>query len=159
MQKNIGLAKDKFSDYKKAIVFGAGGYGKSTLFRHHLLRSIEREDFRDYFLRKRVFPIFVAMKTLKVGAEHPLLEAIQSTDEYLTGKSGMNRIINAAQKGVLCIYLDGYDEMPHIGGFELIKKELEIAFDSRETFFEKEKKAVSSPRCNMVNYCMVPLGV
>ncbi|TXI46383.1 MAG: hypothetical protein E6Q50_15130 [Lysobacter sp.] len=121
-----GFGEIKFQEYKKAIVFGFGGYGKSTLFRNQVLRSIEWKGLKKFLFGEKILPVFVALKTVKIGQEHPILDAIQSSDPYLKGGAGVRRLVHASRRGTLRVYLDGYDEMPYIGGFDQIKKELEI---------------------------------
>ncbi|NIK00190.1 NACHT domain-containing protein [Xanthomonas cannabis] len=105
----------RFQEGRKAIIFGEGGYGKTTLFRHVSLRSLEKDKADQFWNRESLVPVFVQLKTVKSSSEYPVLDAIKSSDPYFQGAKGEARLRRLAKKRRLMIFLDGYDEMPYVG--------------------------------------------
>lgn len=130
----------RFKEARRAILFGDGGFGKTTLFRHISLRVLEAK--KDIF-EPRLVPIFVALKTVKLSSDYPILDSIQSSDPYFGGEAGYRKLRRLAKRRKLLIFLDGYDELPYAGGLQHVLQELETlfgAYNSRApTFFEAQK--------------------
>lgn len=106
----------RFKEGRKAIIFGEGGYGKTTLFRHVSLRSLEKGKADQFWKVESLVPVFVQLKTVKLSSEHPVLDAIKSSDSYFQGVKGEARLRRLAKNRRLMIFLDGYDEIPYVGG-------------------------------------------
>jgi len=132
----------RFRQARRALLFGDGGFGKTTLFRHVILRSLEGKKAVRPFDRN-VIPIFVALKAVRLSSEFPILDCIQASAPYFAGENGYRRLSKLARQGRLAIFLDGYDEMPYSGGADHAVKELQTFFgrcDKRQpNFFEAQK--------------------
>lgn len=130
----------KFRAGRRAIIFGEGGYGKTTLFRHLIIRCITASAKKEFLENRKLVPVFVALKTVKPSSDFPILEAIKRSDEYFSGNIGMKRLVKLAKSRRLLLFLDGYDEIPHVGGLDHARRELETLlgsfFEKRPTFFE-----------------------
>ncbi|MGN6382295.1 MAG: NACHT domain-containing protein [Dyella sp.] len=133
----------RFRQSRRALLFGDGGFGKTTLFRHVILRSLEGKKAIRPFARN-VVPIFVALKAVRLSSEFPILDCIQASASYFSGDLGYRRLCKLARQGRLAIFLDGYDEMPYSGGADHAVKELKTFFgrcDKRQpNFFEAQKE-------------------
>lgn len=133
----------RFHESRRAIVFGEGGFGKTTLFRHIIIRSLQQTRAKKILDGKRLVPVFVALKTVRSSSDFPLIDSICASDPYFEGERGLKRLLRLAKRKRLLLFLDGYDELPHAGGMEHIRRELETIFgkyiESRPTFFEAEK--------------------
>jgi hypothetical protein len=129
----------KFHESRRAIVFGEGGYGKTTLFRHLTIRTLQQRRSRPVLDGPRLVPVFVALKTVRLS-DFSILDAIQRSDPYFDGPLGLKRLTRLAKRKRLLLFLDGYDEMPHAGGLAHVVRELETIFDNYSslapTFFE-----------------------
>lgn len=129
----------RFRETRRAIIFGQGGFGKTTLIRHIIIRCLQR-DPGPGFLGRRLVPVFVALKTVKTSSDYPILDAIQRSDSYFDGARGMQRLRTLARRRRLLLFLDGFDEMAHVGGISHVKDELATIFGKyylkRPTFFE-----------------------
>lgn len=135
----------RFKEGRKAIIFGEGGYGKTTLFRHLSLRSLEGGRAENFWNVESLVPVFVQLKTVKSSSEYPVLDAIRSSDVYFSGDKGENRLRRLAKKRRLMIFLDGYDEMPYVGSdLPHFRRELETLLGEynprNPSFFEVNER-------------------
>lgn len=118
----------RFHESRRALLFGDGGYGKTTLFRHLTIRCLQQTRQKQILDGKRLVPIFVALKTARTSSDFPILDAIRRSDEYFDGEIGLKRIARLAKRSRLLVFLDGYDEMPHAGGMDHVQAELATIF-------------------------------
>lgn len=134
----------RFKEGRKAIIFGEGGYGKTTLFRHLSIRCLEAGNSNSFWNDESLVPVFVQLKTVRPSSDHPVLDAILACDPYFDGKQGLQRLRRLAKKRRLMIFLDGYDEMPYVGSdLPHFRQELETLLGEHNprapTFFEANK--------------------
>lgn len=118
----------RFHESRRALLFGEGGFGKTTLFRHLTIRCLQQTRAKQVLDGKRLVPVFVPLKTARTSSDFPILDAIRRSDEYFEGALGLKRLARLAKRGRLLLFLDGYDEMPHAGGMAHVQKELETIF-------------------------------
>ncbi len=115
--------------YIRLVVFGTAGMGKTTLFRRATLEIIENSDSPSRLIREEgLTPVFVPLKAISNHQPSPILGYIFATQPYFSGESGIKRFRRLAQQGRLLLTLDGYDEIPYIGGSDFIRAELNILF-------------------------------
>lgn len=124
----------KFRAHPRAVIFGNGGYGKTTLFRNLAIRCLDAGPWRKVLGARGALPIYLPLKVVKTSLQFPIMEALQSTDKYFEGRTGLRRIARLAKAGRLVVFLDGYDEMPYTGGFEHVRRELDYIFEGRYEF-------------------------
>src|SRR6185437_13831816 len=103
------------------------GYGKTSVFRHIAIRCLQQKRRTPLLDGKRLIPIFVALKTVK-ASDYPVLDAIRQSDEYFQGDVGLRRLRRLARARRLLVFLDGYDEMPYVGGTSHVQDELSTFF-------------------------------
>lgn len=147
---------ERLNQIRRAILFGDGGHGKTTFFRHAVLHFNEKIKWYKKIFDMRPLPVFVALKTVKNSDSNPILFCIQRSDTYFEGNTGLRRLVRLAKKGRLILFLDGYDEMPYSGGFTRIKIEIETLFGRfnkySQTIFEESRYSdfyISAQSCRI----------
>lgn len=122
----------QFTENRKVILVGDAGIGKTTIFRHLVLSIISGDKSQSiYPITQRLVPVFVPLKAIDSNAASPILRYLQDTYRQFHGESGIRLLEVLARKRRLVIFLDGYDEIPYVGGTALIKAELEMMFGDR----------------------------
>ena len=129
----------RVQESRRALFFGGGGYGKTSFFRHLAIRCLQQKWRSPILDGKRLVPIFIALKTVK-ASDYPVLDAIRQSDDYFRGGSGLRRLRRLARTRRLLVFLDGYDEMPYVGGTNHVQEELSTFFGTYNSnapnFFE-----------------------
>lgn len=115
----------RLREHRKIILIGQAGIGKTTLFRYCILSQISRTEAK-FSLPKGdpVVPCYVPLKALDTADEHPILSHILKSNPYFRGSRGLKRLTNLARKQKLMLFLDGYDEVPVVGGLDNIREEI-----------------------------------
>ena len=121
----------KFKAHPRALIFGDGGYGKTTLFRNLALRALEKKPWEKMFGKRGILPLYLPLKVVKTSSDFPIIDAIQALDPYFAGAKGLRRLLKLGNSGRLVLLLDGYDEMPYTGGFDHAKREIEFILANR----------------------------
>lgn len=120
----------KFEAFRKAFIFADGGFGKTTLFRNLALEAIKARPWKKCLGVRGILPVYVPLKVVQTAEDFAIVSAIQASDRYFAGSTGLRRLRRLGAKGKLLILLDGYDEMPYTGGFEHVKREIEVLFEN-----------------------------
>jgi hypothetical protein len=115
---------------RRAVLFGAGGYGKTTFFRHTILAVIDGAPSAAFKGRGRPVPIYVPIKAIDPTSRFPILNYVRTRCSYFGGRLGLLRLIRLAERGKLALFVDGYDEMPYTGGQDFVKAELSALFSA-----------------------------
>jgi len=134
----------KFKAHPRALIFGDGGYGKTTLFRNLALRALEKKPWEKMFGKRGVLPVYLPLKVVKTSSDFPIIEAIQSLDPYFMGARGLRRLMRLGNSGRLVLLLDGYDEMPYTGGFDHAKREIEFILANRFSHRNRNQSAAEN---------------
>lgn len=119
-------------DNGKVILMGEAGIGKTTIFRHLVLSILEADKKREVYPGSNgLVPIFVPLKAIDANGSSPIIRYLSETYEQFRGDHGGRLLEKLAKKRRLVFFLDGYDEIPYVGGTDLIKSELEALFADR----------------------------
>jgi hypothetical protein len=116
--------------YRKFVLLGDAGMGKTTLFRYAALSVTERRTQSQilYATEKPPVPILVPLKALHIADEFPVLAYIQRAFPYFEGEIGLARLSRLAKQTRLLLLLDGYDEIPIAGGITPFRRELRLLY-------------------------------
>lgn len=116
-------------DNGKIILMGEAGIGKTTIFRHLVLSILEGDASREIYPNSgRLVPLFVPLKAIDANGSSPIIRYLADTYSQFQGAHGGRLLAKLAKKRRLIFFLDGYDEIPYVGGTDLIKSELEALF-------------------------------
>jgi hypothetical protein len=132
-------ALETLRNYRRFVLIGDAGMGKTTLFRFAALSLINQKTRSPllYQAEPTVVPLYVPLKALDAYSQYPILTYLQQNHAYFRGKLGLTRLTNLAQKAQLLLLLDGFDEIPVAGGTFAIKKELHLYFSRSLTDVER----------------------
>lgn len=120
---------ERLRNTKRAVFIGAAGIGKTTLFRFSALSTVLRNK-SGFQLEpdEAVVPVYIPLKAIDNREPFPIARYITHRVSYFKGKRGLKRLVRLAQKSRLFLFLDGYDEIPIVGGPTHIIRELELLF-------------------------------
>jgi len=65
---------------------------------------------------ERLIPFYVPLKAIDNTKEYPVVRYLRDNNTFLSGKKGVNRLIDLAESRELFLLLDGYDEVPTLPG-------------------------------------------
>lgn len=122
-------APERIRDHRRALLFGDGGFGKTTFFRSTAIDVLEKtRSGRMFEETESLVPIFVPLKAVRNSSQNPIVDAITENNSYFRGKFGYRRLLSLARKRKLIVFLDGYDETPYAGGFDSVLHEMSLIF-------------------------------
>jgi NACHT domain len=113
------------NSFSRLIVFGTPGMGKTTLFRRATLEAIDNANVATRVVQERgLVPIFVPLKAISNHRPSPIISYILETQQYFAGSRGLKRFTKLVEQRKVFLLLDGYDEIPFIGGSDFIRTEI-----------------------------------
>lgn len=125
--KKLGLSiNHKVKSYERVLLLGNAGIGKTTFFRHTILQILAGENVNYLGNTKGFIPIYISLKTVENIDKSPIINYIFSSIPFFSGTIGRKRFINYAEKCLLFLVIDGYDEIGFLGkgNTNFIKDEL-----------------------------------
>ena len=84
----------KLGIYKRGIILGDGGMGKTTVFRYMALSAITKqsETTRIFEKEENLVPVFVSLKALDISQPLPIGRAIAQECQYFSTRGGDHRL-------------------------------------------------------------------
>ncbi len=136
---------DYFNEYKKILLVGNAGMGKSTLFRYIVLNILKKKKIRYLNFTKNYLPIFIPLKAINNQSKSPILSYILSEIDLFKNKKGKKRFQEFLKKEEIVLLLDGYDEIGSASKQNFIQYELNILMSGKldKTELDSEKVDIS----------------
>lgn len=120
---------ERVRNTKRGVFIGQAGMGKTTLFRYSILALVDGMPAgRVLNPSGSAVPVYVPLKAIDTSAPSPILRHITTKYAYFGGKRGFRRLIRFSKANRLFLFLDGYDEVPLVGGKDYISNEIRALF-------------------------------